>query len=79
MSGIPTPIERSILVDLVYKSKLPAHRKEEVVEWIKNHLNNYKDYQTLQFKLEDWQPGYNDVLNPSATDAMNHVKNITRP
>jgi len=74
-SNIPTEGEKKMLVALVYSSNLDEETKIKTLEII-NNCTDYKKYQLIQNKLESVQQGYDDVANPSATDAKKIVKKI---
>jgi phage recombination protein Bet len=74
-SNIPTEGEKKMLVALVYSSTLEEEQKIATLEIINNCMD-FKKYQLIQHKLESVQSGYDDVANPSATDAKKIVKKI---
>ena len=75
INDVPDEGERQLLRNLVYSSTLTDEHKEIAFSAIER-LNNYDEYSRLQHKLENVQKGYNEVTNPSATDAKNHVNKI---
>lgn len=72
---VPDEGERQILRNLVYSSTLPDNHREAALAAIEK-LQDYDAYAKLQHKLENVQAGYDEVPNPSATDAKKHVNNI---
>ena len=73
--NIPDDGELQILRNLVHSSTLNDEHKKAAFNAIEG-CNDYTTYQKLRDKLENVQAGYNEVPNPSATDAKKHVNNI---
>ena len=73
--NIPDDGELHILRNLVHSSTLNDEHKNAAFNAIEG-CNDYTTYQKLRDKLENVQAGYNEVPNPSATDAKKHVNNI---
>jgi phage recombination protein Bet len=75
-SDIPAASELQLLRDMVFSSTLDEAGRMAALEQIEK-CNNYSQYQKIQYRLEELQKGFDDVTNPSATDAKNMVKKIT--
>ena len=73
--NIPDDGELQILRNLVHSSTLNDEHKKAAFNAIES-CHDYTTYQKLRDKLENVQAGYNEVPNPSATDAKKHVNNI---
>jgi len=73
--NIPDEGELQILRNLVHSSMLNDEHKKAAFNAI-DGCHDYTTYQKLRDKLENVQAGYNEVPNPSATDAKKHVNNI---
>lgn len=73
--NIPDDGELQILRNLVHSSTLNDDHKRAAFNAIEG-CHDYNSYQKLRDKLENVQAGYNEVPNPSATDAKKHVKSI---
>ncbi len=73
--NIPDDGELQILRNLVHSSTLTDAHKQAAFNAI-DGCHDYTTYQKLRDKLENVQAGYNEVPNPSATDAKKHVNNI---
>jgi len=66
---------RKELRNLVYSSTLNEAERLKALESIELCVDNSRFF-LIKGRLEDKQQGYNEVVNPSATDAKNHVKKI---
>lgn len=73
--NIPDAGELQLLRQLVLSSTLDEKGRKSAYDAIDN-CHHYNTYQKIQHRLENVQEGYNDVPNPSTTDAKKHVKNI---
>ena len=73
--NIPDDGELQMLRNLVHSSTLNDEYKKAAFNAI-DGCHDYTTYQKLRDKLENVQAGYNEVPNPSATDAKKHVNNI---
>ncbi len=73
--NIPDDGELQILRNLVHSSMLNDEHKKAAFNAI-DGCHDYTTYQKLRDKLENVQAGYNEVPNPSATDAKKHVNKI---
>lgn len=74
--NIPDEGELQILRNLVHSSMLNDEHKKAAFNAI-DGCHDYTTYQKLRDKLENVQAGYNEVPNPSTTDAKKKVKAIT--
>ena len=73
----PDATEKQLLLSLLHNSVFTGHHRDEIENTIKM-LDNYEGYNRLLFVLEDSQVPYDQLMNPNATDAKNHVKKIMR-
>lgn len=73
--NVPDAGELKILRGLVASSTLDDKGKKSAYDAIDN-CHDYTTYQKIQHRLEDVQAGYNEVSNPSATDAKKIVNKI---
>lgn len=69
--------DRQLLFDLVNNAALTNEGRSEMYDAIKL-CNDYDSYHKLHMKLESIQQGYDDVTNPSATDAKKIVRKISK-
>lgn len=76
-SNSPDEGERNILRNLAYSADLTPDEKERALAAI-DLLNDYETYQKIQFTLEDRQPGFDNVTNPSQKDINKKVKQIVK-
>lgn len=67
--------DRQLLLNMVHN--IPPEYKEEMFDAVKL-CGDYGAYQKLQAKLEDLEIPYDQIPNPSATDAKKAVKKIVR-
>lgn len=72
---MPTEEEKKILKDLVYGSTLDEDRRKEAFATIEG-CRTYDLYQKIQYRLESLQTPYDQIVNPSATDAKKQVKKV---
>jgi hypothetical protein len=73
---IPTRDELDILNRLVSTSNLDDDKKEETREYIYTKINNYKQYEVMQAKLDMVQPNIDEIPNPNQSDINRHVRKI---
>lgn len=69
--------DRKLLVNLVYTSDMTDEEKVLALEHV-NNCQDYTLYQKLQHRLEERQPSFNQIVNPSATDAKKAVRKIVK-
>jgi phage recombination protein Bet len=72
----PEEGEKQLLRKLVYESDLTAEEKEQTMAEI-DLCPDYDYYQKLEHRLEARQIPYDQIPNPSATDAKKQVRKIT--
>lgn len=77
INDVPEESERQILRQLVYDSDLSVDEKEDAMSAIEL-LTNYEQYTRIQHKLEARQIPYDQIPNPSATDAKKQVRKIAK-
>jgi len=73
----PNQEERELLRSLVYSSTLSIEKQSEAFLKIKE-CGSYKEYDKIKHRLEDLQPSYDEIPNPSATDAKKIVRKISK-
>lgn len=73
--NVPDATELKMLRNLVRSSTLDDKQRQSAFDAIDN-CHDYTTYQKIQHRLEDVQQGYNEVANPSATDAKKIVNKI---
>jgi hypothetical protein len=69
--------DRGLLFELLNRSTLEGEDKQRAYDAIKL-CGDYTTYQKMQHRLEELQAGFNDVPNPSAKDAKNIVRKISK-
>jgi hypothetical protein len=75
---IPTAEERIMLISMAQSSVLDYETKEATIEWISCRCNNYATFQLMTFKLEDVQPSFNMIPNPSMSDLNKFVRQVAK-
>lgn len=73
----PTELEKRLLMSLVFTTTLDEEEREDMINRI-NNCTDYKDFEQLQYKLEDRQQGVHDTPNPSYKQIWQHIKKIVR-
>lgn len=71
----PTELEKRLLMSLVFTTTLDGDEKEDMISRI-NNCTDYKEFEQLQYKLEDRQQSIHDVKNPSQKDINNHLRKV---
>lgn len=71
----PTELEKRLLMSLVFTTTLEEDEREDMINRI-NNCTDYKDFEQLQYKLEDRQQSIHDIPNPSQRDINNHLRKI---
>jgi len=71
----PTKSEKGLLIKLVYNSTLWSADRETVFEMIEN-CTDYREYERLQFWLDNLQMPFDQIVNPNAGDVNKHIKQI---
>lgn len=69
--------DKAELRKLAYSASLTDEERKAELDAI-DLCGDYKTYQAIQYRLEDRQPGYDDVPNPSASDAKKMVRKIAK-
>lgn len=69
--------DKKLLEQLVYNSNLNEEEKEKAFEAIRN-CPDYNTYSRIEHKLQDRQLPFDQIPNPSATDAKKEVRKIAK-
>lgn len=77
INDVPDEGERQLLRQLVYSSDLEADEKEAAMGAIET-CQSYEKYDKIRIKLEGRQIPYDQIPNPSATDAKKQVRKIAK-
>ena len=72
-SNVPDEDERQLLRNLVYTSNLNDSEKELAMSAIES-CADYRGYEKIQHRLEERQPGIDQIVNPSQKDINKHLK-----
>jgi hypothetical protein len=73
----PTEMEKQLLMSLVYFSNLDHEERDIMIHRI-NNCTDYKEFQRLQFQLEDRKESIHNVPNPSYRQIWDHILKIVR-
>lgn len=73
----PTELEKKLLMSLVFTTTLDQDERDDMIERI-NHCTDYKDFEQLQYKLEDRQQSINDIQNPSQKDINRFILKVVK-
>ena len=71
----PTEEELDLLRGLLNKTLYPQYRKTNLLETIAKCFS-YELYDELRLRLEDAQPDYNEIPNPSQADINKKIKEL---
>lgn len=74
---IPDNGEKNLLRNLASSSTLSDDQKEKAYNRI-SRCDSYDEYDKIRIGLEAYQPSYDEIPNPSATDAKKHVRKISK-
>jgi hypothetical protein len=69
----PTPVEKKLLIDLVYSSTLDEPKKTEALATIFG-CTDYKLFERIEGRLRSVQPSIDQIVNPSQGDINKHIK-----
>ncbi len=69
----PTPLEKKLLIDLVYSSTLDEAKKGEALATIFG-CTDYKLFERIEARLRSQQPSIDEIVNPQQGDINKHIK-----
>jgi hypothetical protein len=75
LKDCPDEEEKDLLRKLVYNSTLDEEKRKEAFATI-DGCKTYELYQKIQHRLESLQTPYDQIPNPSATDAKHKVRQV---
>lgn len=70
--------DKAELRKLAFSASLTDDERKAELDAI-DLCGDYKTYQSIQYRLENLQPSFDEVVNPSATDVKRQVRRIAKP
>ncbi|HEX4877592.1 MAG TPA: Rad52/Rad22 family DNA repair protein [Chitinophagaceae bacterium] len=77
LTDMPTKSEKDILRKLAYNAKFDSEETKQNAFNKIEACDNYTDYQKIQHRLEELQPSFDEIPNPSQKDITQKIRMLS--